>query len=196
MTQGSTALASQPTSPTELAISLVLIPVQIVLGTFIQSGITHVSLMICGGANKPFEATFRTFAYAGGAISALFFIPVCGWAAAGIWGIVVQCIGLARVHEIGTGRAVLAVFLPLIVCCALGIGAAMLIGALPTRQALCRSKVRAQAFLLPWPPARNLRIPISGRLCFAGVNCARRSWTTNLSGPAPRLEPRCSDWFG
>jgi hypothetical protein len=128
VTAGNAALANQPSSLTELAITLVLIPVQIVLGTFIQSGITHVSLMICGGAKQPFEATFRTFCYAGGAISALFFIPVCGWAAATVWGIVAQCIGLARVHEINTGRAVLAVFLPLIVCCALLVGAVVLIG--------------------------------------------------------------------
>jgi hypothetical protein len=34
-----------------------------------------------------------------------------------VWAIVCYCIGLARAHETDTGRAVLAVFLPLIVCC-------------------------------------------------------------------------------
>ena len=33
---------------------------------------------------------------------------------------VVNCIGLARAHETDTGRAVLAVFLPVILCCGLG----------------------------------------------------------------------------
>jgi len=34
-----------------------------------------------------------------------------------VWAIVCYCIGLARAHETDTGRAVLAVLLPLIVCC-------------------------------------------------------------------------------
>jgi len=47
-------------------------------------------------------------------------IPVCGGVIAAVWGIVVNCIGLARAHETDTGRAVLAVFLPIILCCGLG----------------------------------------------------------------------------
>jgi hypothetical protein len=39
----------------------------------------------------------------------------------GVWAIVCYCIGLARAHETDTGRAVLAVFLPLIVCCGGGL---------------------------------------------------------------------------
>ena len=34
-------------------------------------------------------------------------IPVCGGVIAAVWGIVVNCIGLARAHETDTGRAVL-----------------------------------------------------------------------------------------
>jgi len=41
---------------------------------------------------------------------------------------VLHCIGLGRAHETDTGRAVLAVFLPLIVCCGLSIVCIMIFG--------------------------------------------------------------------
>jgi hypothetical protein len=44
-------------------------------------------------------------------------IPICGGFIAGVWALVCNCIGLARAHETDTGRAVLAVLLPVIVCC-------------------------------------------------------------------------------
>ncbi|PYI73641.1 MAG: hypothetical protein DMF08_02740 [Verrucomicrobia bacterium] len=74
---------------------IVLLPLFIAIGLFIGSGIVHLCLMIVGGANQPFETTFR--------------VLVC------------NCIGLARAHGTDTGRAVLAVFLPLIVCCGGGV---------------------------------------------------------------------------
>jgi len=48
----------------------------------------------------------------------------------GVWGVVCACFGLARAHETDTGRAVLAVFLPLIICCGGGILIALMFGAL------------------------------------------------------------------
>jgi hypothetical protein len=55
-------------------------------------------------------------------------IPVCGGLIAAVWGLVVNCIGLARAHETDTGRAVLAVMLPVIVCCGGGLVLAMMVG--------------------------------------------------------------------
>jgi hypothetical protein len=55
-------------------------------------------------------------------------VPFCGGLISGIWGLVAECIGLARAHETDTGRAVLAVFLPLIVCCGGGILLAIIFG--------------------------------------------------------------------
>jgi hypothetical protein len=102
---------------------IVLVPVFIVIGLFIAAAIVHLCLMIVGGANKSFEATFRVLAFSHGSTGPLQIIPVCGGLIAGVWALVVNCIGLARAHETTTGRAVLAVFLPLIVCC----GAAILL---------------------------------------------------------------------
>jgi hypothetical protein len=95
----------------------VLMPVFIALGAFIYSGILHLSLMVCGGAKQPFETTFRVYNYSSGSAAALQVIPICGAAVSGIWALVCMCIGMAKAHEITTGRAVLAVLLPTIVCC-------------------------------------------------------------------------------
>jgi hypothetical protein len=99
---------------------IVLVPVFIVIGLFIAAAIVHLCLMIVGGANKSFETTFRVLAFSHGSTGPLQIIPVCGGLIAGVWALVVNCIGLARAHETITGRAVLAVFLPLVVCCGAG----------------------------------------------------------------------------
>lgn len=108
---------------------IVLVPVFIVIVLFIGAAIVHLCLMIVGGANKPFEATFRVLAFSQGSTGPLQIIPVCGGLIAGVWALVVNCIGLARAHETTTGRAVLAVFLPLVVCCGGGILLAVMFGA-------------------------------------------------------------------
>jgi hypothetical protein len=100
---------------------IVLVPVFIVIGLFIGAAIVHLCLMVVGGANKSFETTFRVLAFSQGSTGPLQIIPVCGGLIAGVWALVVNCIGLARAHETSTGRAVLAVLLPLLVCCGAGI---------------------------------------------------------------------------
>ena len=109
---------------------IILLPVIIVIGLFIGAAIVHLCLMIVGGANKTFEATFRVLAFSQGSTGPLQMIPVCGGLIAGVWGLVVTCIGLARAHETGTERAAFAVFLPLLVCCGGAILMAILVPAL------------------------------------------------------------------
>lgn len=121
-------------SSTFMVVWAVFMPAFIALGSFIGSGILHLSLLICQGAKQPFETTYRSYAYVRGSSAALFLLPVpllgllpvpslgqtvsTIWAfGCGIWGLICICIAIARTHEITTGRAVLAVFLPLIVCC-------------------------------------------------------------------------------
>ena len=96
---------------------IILAPLAIVIGLFIVAGIVHLCLMIVGGANQPFETTFRVLAFTQGSTGVLQVIPVCGGLIAAVWGIVVNCIGLARAHETDTGRAVLAVVVAVVICC-------------------------------------------------------------------------------
>src|SRR5213595_3926173 len=113
---------------------IILLPVFIVIGLFIGSGIVHLCLMIVGGANQSFETTFRVIAFSQGSTGPLQMIPICGGLIAGVWTLVCNCIGLARAHETDTGRAVLAVFLPLIVCCGGGMLLLFMFGGLALLQ--------------------------------------------------------------
>jgi len=99
----------------------ILTPLFVVVGLFIVSGICHLCLMIVGGANKSFEATFRVFAYTSGSVALMQLVPICGALVAGIWAIVCEIIGLREAHETTTGKAVLAVLLPVIFCCGLSL---------------------------------------------------------------------------
>ena len=109
---------------------IILLPLLVVIGLFIGSAIVHLCLMIVGGANQPFETTFRVLAFSQGSTGPLQMIPICGGLISGVWALICNCIGLARAHDTDTGRAVLAVFLPLIVCCGGGLLVAFMFGAL------------------------------------------------------------------
>ena len=109
---------------------IILLPLFIVIGLFIGSAIVHLCLMIVGGANQSFETTFRVLTFSHGSTGPLQIIPLCGGLISGVWALVCTCIGLARAHETDTGRAVLAVFLPLIICCGGGVLLAVMFGAL------------------------------------------------------------------
>ena len=89
----------------------------VAIAPFIFGGLVHLSLILVGGANKPFETTFRVISFAQGSTAPLQLVPCCGGLVALVWCLVANCIGVARAHEIDTGRATLAVLLPVIVCC-------------------------------------------------------------------------------
>jgi hypothetical protein len=109
-------------------ILIIFVPVLVAIGAFINAAILHVCLMIVGGAKQPFETTFRVVCFASGSVLPLMVVPLCGGVIAGIWDIVLRCIGLARAHETDTGRAVFAVLLPVIVCCCGGFLCVLMLG--------------------------------------------------------------------
>jgi hypothetical protein len=108
---------------------IVLAPVLVVVGIFLVSGVLHLCLMMVGGAKKSFETTFRVVCFSSGSTYLLSMIPFCGGMIAGVWNVVVEIIGLARAHETDTGKAVMAVLLPIIVCCGGGLLFAFIMGA-------------------------------------------------------------------
>jgi hypothetical protein len=116
----------QQLTAVRIFVDLITAPIRLSLWIFFYSAVVHVCLMICGGAKRPLETTFRTLCYAGGSGAALTLVPLCGWAALLVWPLVAQIIGLARTHETTTGRAALAVLLPIIICCGLLFLAAVL----------------------------------------------------------------------
>jgi len=100
-----------------LIIRLIMAPIFIAVGLFIWAALVHLFLMMAGGANKTFETSFRALSFAYGATALFAIVPCCGGLIALIWGLIADCIGIARSHETDIGRAVIAVLLPLVICC-------------------------------------------------------------------------------
>jgi hypothetical protein len=100
-------------------LTLILAPVLLLIWFFIWSGIVHLFLMMLGGhkqSSSGFEGTFRAVSY--GYVSSLAqLIPFVGGLIAFVWNLVLQVIGLVRMHRTSTGKAVGAVLLPLVLCC-------------------------------------------------------------------------------
>jgi len=95
------------------------VPVLILISAALQ----HLFLFLVGGAQGGFSATLRALSYSW-APHMFALVPVCGQFVGLVWGVVLSVIGLSVLHRISLGRAALAVFLPLVLCCgcaALGI---------------------------------------------------------------------------
>jgi hypothetical protein len=96
---------------------ILLAPIFVVIGVFIGAAILHLMLMIVGGANNGFEATVRVVCYAQTAQLAGI-IPFCGGLISMVWAIILYVIGLSTAHRTTQGKAILAVVLPVVLCCA------------------------------------------------------------------------------
>lgn len=102
-----------------MAAMVILSPLLIAVFTFLYAGIYHLLLMLTGGANRGFNATFRVYAYALGAISVIGFIPFCGVYISIPWLLILLVIGFVEVHKASSWQAIVAVLLPIILCCGL-----------------------------------------------------------------------------
>jgi ribosomal protein S27AE len=97
--------------------ALVLVaPVFAIIGIAVTSFLYHVSLKIFGGAKHGFEATFRAVCYSSSA-QMISILPIVGTVLAGIWTLVLCVIGIRHLQETTYPRAVIAVILPVLVCC-------------------------------------------------------------------------------
>jgi hypothetical protein len=105
---------SEVASSIYMTLLIIFVPLTIIFSLFLGSIVTHVCLMIVGGNKKGFQTTFRAISYAfSGNLFAI--IPFIGSTIGGIYFLILTIIGLRESHAISTGKAVLAVFLPLIV---------------------------------------------------------------------------------
>jgi hypothetical protein len=100
--------------------AIIFTPIGVTIGAFVGSVISHLFLMIVGGAKRDFETTFRVVNYAAGSVAPLSAIPILGPLVGGVWCIVLYVIGFSKAHEVSIGRAALAVLLPLFLCCGVG----------------------------------------------------------------------------
>jgi hypothetical protein len=103
-----------------LVVNIVVAPLFVILGMFIGSGIVHLMLMLLGGAQREFEATFRVVGYTYAA-SVFQLVPICGGIVAAVYSLVLAIIGVSEVHRISRGKAAAAVLLPIVLlCCCCG----------------------------------------------------------------------------
>jgi hypothetical protein len=116
--------------PLTLAIMVVASALGVVIGAFVGGGIVHVCLMLLGAANRGYEASVRAVCYCGGAVNTVSIVPILGWLAAALWGPVVYVIALKEAHKTDYWRVIIAVLLPLIVCCGAGFVLASAMGGL------------------------------------------------------------------
>jgi hypothetical protein len=70
--------------------------------------------MIVGGNKKGFQSTFRAVSYSWSG-NLFEMVPFIGSAIGGIYTLILTIIGVREVHGVSTGKAVLAVLLPLFV---------------------------------------------------------------------------------
>ncbi len=98
---------------------LFIAPFALVIGLFIGAAILHLCLLVVGGVKDSeagFEGTLRSLGYAQTAGLAQL-IPLVGSLVAFFWTLVLVVIGFVRLHRTGEARAVVAVLLPLLLCC-------------------------------------------------------------------------------
>jgi hypothetical protein len=98
------------------AVALIL-PIFLIFGSFFSAAMFHLSLLVVGGANKPFEVTYRAFAYATGALAVLQFIPLCGGYLSSLAGLFYMVIALREAQQTETWRIVLGSLILFLVCC-------------------------------------------------------------------------------
>jgi len=98
----------------------------VVIGLFVWAALVHVALLMLGGAQRDFEASFRAVSYSqAGQLFAV--IPLCGGLIGFVYVLVLNVIGLSELHGIGRGKATAAVLLPLFFCCCCGVLGILLI---------------------------------------------------------------------
>lgn len=116
---GALAGFSQPS-----LLTIITVPLETIVGVFLGAGLTHLCLMMIGGANHGFEATFRVVAFTSASVAPLQLIPVLGPFVGGIWALVMEVLGLQQLHDTTGGKAAFAVLAPLsLVCVCVGVGA-------------------------------------------------------------------------
>ncbi|KCZ71423.1 hypothetical protein ANME2D_02153 [Candidatus Methanoperedens nitroreducens] len=85
----------------------------LIIGIFIIGAIVHIFVYIVGG-RKGITQTIKAFMYGQTPVLLFGWIPLIG-PIAGIWALVLEVLGIRQLHELTTGRAILAVLLPIII---------------------------------------------------------------------------------
>ncbi len=100
-------------------VQIFVAPLGVLIGLFVGAAILHVCLAIVGGlsgSGAGFEGTVRVVGYSWVAQLA-HIVPIFGGLIAMVWTLVLWVLGIERLHRTTQGRAVLAVVIPIALCC-------------------------------------------------------------------------------
>jgi hypothetical protein len=101
----------------QMLATILVSPFLIPLGILLSAFIVHVFLLILGGGDGDYADTLKAECYSNAPLF-LSIVPLCGSLVGIIWALILLVIGLSVVHRISTGKAIAAVILPLLLCCA------------------------------------------------------------------------------
>jgi hypothetical protein len=114
-----------------VVVTAIFSPIAILCALFIGAAILHFCCMLVGALNTSasgFEGTFRATAYSHVA-SIASIIPGIGGLITLVWWIVLAVMGLQRMHRTTQGKAIAAIFIPVVLCCGVLIVIGLLAGA-------------------------------------------------------------------
>lgn len=115
-------------SALQIVLGLVISPLVSLIVLFVWSGLLHLTLLLLGGATQGFAATLRVACYASTsdlAVAVPLFGGLFGW----VWRRVLEGVGLCKAHRTEGWKAVLAVVIPVFVCCLCLVGTVSAFGA-------------------------------------------------------------------
>lgn len=102
--------------------AFIITPILTVIGLFIGGGILHLMLLLVGGLGESsgdFETSLRVVSFSAVAQVAQV-VPGIGGMITFIWTIFLVVIGIKQLHGTSDGKAIAAVLLPILFCCACG----------------------------------------------------------------------------
>jgi len=102
-----------------MVVFALILPLMIALGGLISSAAFHAVLMLLARAPVRFERTVRVYCYAWGAASILQLLPMLGGYLYPAFGAYLTVLGLRCAQKVPAHVAILAVFVPLLICCGL-----------------------------------------------------------------------------
>ena len=82
-----------------------------IIRVFVNSAIVHIGVYIVGGKNG-IEQTIKAVIYGSTPGLLLGWVPIIG-GLAGLWSLVLQVLGIRQLHDVTTGKAIIAVIIPI-----------------------------------------------------------------------------------
>ncbi len=136
----------------QFTLLVIVIPIGAVVGIFLTAALVHFFLILTDWNTAPYGATVKVISYAQTA-SLANIIPFCGGLISAIWLLVLQVIGLKKMHRLTTGQSIMAALIPLLLallCCLIPIIGLAILFAFGPRAAQFFESTASQGIAVLW----------------------------------------------